>query len=154
MSVELKKLGLDFLEKYALKVSLMRSNDRIVVEIKPEDLPNVIKSLIEKFGERGVLLSTIAGVDLPDEDSIMINYFINLINLKRYIVLRTKLNRDNPRIKSLLSLGINGALSGECETYDLLGIVFDGNKYLKRGFFVPMDVAEKGIYPLRKEFKV
>ena len=154
MSEELKKLGLDFLEKYAISVSLMRSNDRIVVEIKPEDLPDIIKSLIEKFGETGVLFSTIAGVDLPDEGSIMVNYFINLINLKRYIVLRTKLNRDNPKIKSLLSLGISGALSGECETYDLLGVVFEGNKYLKRGFFVPVDITEKGIFPLRKEFKV
>ena len=154
MSEELKKLGLDFLEKYAISVSLMRSNDRIVVEIKPEDLPDIIKSLIEKFGETGILFSTIAGVDLPDEGSIMVNYFINLINLKRYIVLRTKLNRDNPKIKSLLSLGISGALSGECETYDLLGVVFEGNKYLKRGFFVPVDITEKGIFPLRKEFKV
>jgi len=154
LSEELKKLGLDFLEKYAISVSLMRSNDRIVVEIKPEDLPDIIKSLIEKFGETGILFSTIAGVDLPDEGSIMVNYFINLINLKRYIVLRTKLNRDNPKIKSLLSLGISGALSGECETYDLLGVVFEGNKYLKRGFFVPVDITEKGIFPLRKEFKV
>ena len=154
MSEELKKLGLDFLEKYALSISLIRSNDRIVIEIKPNDLPSIVKSLIEKFGETGVLFSTIAGVDLPDEGFIIVNYFINLVNLKRFIVLRTKLTRDNPKIKSLLSLGINGALSGECETYDLLGVVFDGNKYLKRGFFVPTDITEKGIYPLRKEFKV
>ncbi|MEM4663888.1 MAG: NADH-quinone oxidoreductase subunit C [Desulfurococcaceae archaeon] len=46
---------------------------------------------------------------------------------------------------------IPGLLAGERETYDLLGVVFNGNPLLKRGFFVATDVAEQGKYPLRKD---
>ena len=84
---------------------------------------------------------------------IEINYFINIITLKQTIALRTRVPRDNPRIPSLLDL-LPGALAGECETYDLLGVIFEGNQYLRRTFFVPIDVAQQGIYPLRKDAKV
>ncbi|MEM1833075.1 MAG: NADH-quinone oxidoreductase subunit C [Desulfurococcaceae archaeon] len=45
-------------------------------------------------------------------------------------------------------------MSGECETHDLLGVVFKGNPYLKRGFFVPKDIVDLKEYPLRKDSKV
>ena len=145
---------LEFIKEFASKVYVIKSNDRVVAEIEPDKLPRIIDELKKRFGPTGLLLSTIAGTDVPDENAIRLDYFINIIPLKRYLVIRTKLSRDNPKIKSLLTMGINAALSGECETYDLLGIEFNGNNYLKRGFFVPVDIASRGIYPLRKDTKV
>jgi NADH:ubiquinone oxidoreductase subunit C len=46
---------------------------------------------------------------------------------------------------------VPGALGGELEAYDLMGVTFEGNNRLRRGFLAPEDMVEKGIYPLRKD---
>ncbi|HDJ83527.1 MAG TPA: NADH-quinone oxidoreductase subunit C [Desulfurococcaceae archaeon] len=127
--------------------------NRKIFHIEASKIRDVVKRLIDVYGAESLYLSTIVGVDKPNENVIEINYFINIITLKQTIALRTRVPRDNPRIPSLLDL-LPGALAGECETYDLLGVIFEGNQYLRRTFFVPIDVAQQGIYPLRKDAKV
>ncbi|WFO76273.1 NADH-quinone oxidoreductase subunit C [Desulfurococcaceae archaeon MEX13E-LK6-19] len=124
--------------------------DRIVIEISSENLRKIIGLLKEKLGDEGFYLNTIVGTDYPSDKLFQIDYYITLIPDEQTIVLRVKIPREEPVIDSILDL-VPGALPGECEAHDLLGIVFRGNKYLKRGFFVPIEVAEKGIYPLRKD---
>ncbi len=149
----LKTLKLDFLSKYVKSLSIMKSNDRLVIEIDPSSLNDVMKELMHRLGIENVILSTIVGTDFPKDNIIRVDYFINIIPLKRYIVIRVKLPRNKPNISSVLNV-FKAALSGECETYDLLGITFEGNSFLKRAFFVPIEIAEKGTYPLRKDAKV
>lgn len=138
-----------FLESYVVKKYPMKPR-RIVVEISPHDLRKVISLLKEKLGDEGFYLDTIVGTDYPSENIIQIDYYITLIPDEQVIVLRVKVPREEPVVDSILDL-IPGALPGECETHDLLGVVFEGNKYLKRGFFVPVEVTEKDVYPLRKD---
>ncbi|RLG83559.1 MAG: NADH-quinone oxidoreductase subunit C [Thermoprotei archaeon] len=142
---------LEFAKEYIEKSYLMKPN-RIVIEIKPEKIREFLTQLSKTLEDRGkkFYLSTIAGTDLIDKNVIQLDYHLIILPPGQGIVVRTYLPRDNPRIDSILDL-IPGAFSGECETYDLLGIVFEGNKYLKRGFFVPIDITEKNIFPLRKD---
>ncbi len=131
-------------------------------EVKPQRPIYVFESgkvrelftkLIDLIGVEGFYVSTIIGTDLMKEGKIRLDYYVVFLPEEETIVFRTFLPRENPEIDSLLDI-VPGVLAGEFETYDLLGIVFKGNPALKRGFFVPKDVYEKGIYPLRKDAKV
>lgn len=140
---------LEVFEKYAVEKGLVKPNRRVFV-VSSENVRRVFEELIEKFGYEHFYLSTIVGTDLIEEGKIRLDYYVVLLPEEETVVLRTYLDRNNPVIASLVDI-IPGALSGECETHDLLGVVFQGNPFLKRTFFVPRDVAEKNIYPLRKD---
>ena len=139
----------EVLESHALEKGLIKPNRKVFV-VKPEDVKKIFKELIEKFGYEGFYLSTVVGTDLPSEGKIRLDYYIVLLPEEETIVLRTYVPRENPIVDSIVDI-VPGALSGECETHDLLGVVFKGNPFLKRGFFVPIDIAQRGVYPLRKD---
>ncbi len=142
----------EVLRGIAEEAGIVKPN-RKAFRIDAAKLRDVVLKLRQVYGEDGVYLATIVGVDLPEENTIEVNYFIHLIPRGETIVLRTKTNRDDPRLPTLIDI-LPGALAGECETYDLLGVVFEGNPYLRRAFFVPQEVASQGIYPLRKDAAV
>ncbi|MCD6324015.1 MAG: NADH-quinone oxidoreductase subunit C [Desulfurococcales archaeon] len=123
---------------------------RVVVILDPEKVEEAFRKLQERYGYLNVYLSTIVGTDLKSEGKIRMDYYVNVFSESTYVVLRTFIERDDPKIKTMLNIS-KAAFSGECETYDLLGVKFEGNPYLKRSFFVPKDVAEKGVFPLRKD---
>lgn len=139
----------DFLGGYIIKSYTMKPN-RVVVEIEASKLREVFTKLNEVLGKEALYLATIEGTDLPEKNLIRIDYFVNVFKHNTYLVLRAYLPRENPVIPSVIDL-VPGALAGELETHDLLGILFEGNTYLRRSFFVPEDVSSKGIYPLRKD---
>ncbi len=140
------------LSRYVLERGIVKPN-RVYIRIAPENLKNIVRILKEFFGDENIYVSTIAGVDKLDEKVMEINYFIHIIPIKNTLIIKTSIPRDNPIISSLLD-EFPGVFSGEAETHDLLGISFEGNKYVKRSFFVPKDVVDSGIYPLRKDAKV
>ena len=148
MSKELPQV-LEPIKDYVLKSYEMKPG-RFVAEVAPEDLVKAFKALIKHYGELNLYLSTIEGTDLKDEGKIRIDYFVNVFSEDKYVVLRAYIDRNKPEIDSLLPI-TEAAFSGECETYDLLGVKFIGNKYLRRPFFVPKDLVERGVFPLRKD---
>jgi len=123
---------------------------RVVAVIEPEDVPKAYAALRDHYGETGLYFSTLVATDLKDEGRFRIDYYVNVLAKNQYVVLRTHVPRDNPKLPSILP-ETPAALPGECEAYDVLGIVFEGNPHLRRAFFVPEEVAEKGIFPLRKD---
>ena len=127
--------------------------NRPVLEFKPEDVRRLFAELVKALGPDGFFVSTIAATDLPEEGRVRLDYFVVLLPEEETVVLRTHLPRDKPVIESVSDL-VPGALPGECEAYDLLGVVFEGNAHLRRGFLAPEDVVELGEYPLRKDSKV
>ncbi|MEM0025348.1 MAG: NADH-quinone oxidoreductase subunit C [Zestosphaera sp.] len=139
----------DLLKEYMVKSYTMKPN-RTVVEIEASKLREVFTKLVEALGREALYLATIEGTDFPEKNLIRIDYFINVFKHDTYLVLRAYLPRENPVIPSVIDL-IPGALAGELETHDLLGILFEGNSYLRRSFFVPEDLSSKGVYPLRKD---
>ena len=142
----------EILSQYTIKKEVIKPN-RNKYYINPDKLREAIESLKRKLGEESLYLSTIVGVDKIEEGVIEINYFLHIIPLATTIDLAVKVPRNNPKVPTIIDI-LPAAYAGECEAYDLLGVEFIGNNYLKRGFFVPADIASKGIYPLRKDAKV
>ncbi len=142
----------DILADYIVKKDVVKPN-RPVFYIDANNIRDVIALLKQRLGDEAIYISNIVGVDKVSDGVIEVNYFIHLIPFSNTIVIKTSIPRDNPKIPSIIDL-LPGAYSGECETYDLLGVEFMGNKYLRRSFFVPTDVTSKNIFPLRKDAKV
>ncbi|SFD64410.1 NADH (or F420H2) dehydrogenase, subunit C, partial [Bacillus sp. 491mf] len=67
---------------------------------------------------------------------------------KQSVAVKVKLDRDEPRVPSIVSLW-SGADWPEREAYDLLGVVFEGHPNLKR-ILMPDDWIG---YPLRKDYE-
>ncbi len=126
---------------------------RAVLEFKPDDVRRLFSGLIEALGPDGFFVSTISATDLPGEGRVRLDYFVVLLPEEETLVFRTYLPRDKPVIQSVSDL-VPGALPGECEAYDLLGVVFEGNAQLKRGFLAPEDAVKLDEYPLRKDSRV
>lgn len=136
-------------EIFALETSTIRPGRRLFM-VRPESVREIFKSLVERYGYEGFYLSTIVGTDLENEGKIRLDYYIVLLPEGETIAIRTHVPRNAPEIDSIVDI-VPGALAGECETHDLLGVVFRGNPSLKRGFFAPSDIAGNSIYPLRKD---
>lgn len=144
------KLG--FLNKFVKGEGVVKPNRKVLI-FDPKDVKAAFAELIQNIGYENFYLSTIVGTDLKDEGKIRLDYYVVILPEEETVVFRTYLPRDSPVIDSLIDI-IPGALAGECETHDLLGVVFKGNPYLRRGFFVPEDIASSGEFPLRKDSKV
>ncbi len=116
-------------------------------------LRDLVKELVEAYGEDRVFVSTIVGVDRPQQGVIEVDIFLVVLGYAPVYCLKISVPRDNPKMPSIVDL-LPSALVGELEAHDVLGIVFEGNPHLRRPVFVPEELVEKGVYPLRKDFKV
>ncbi|BES81951.1 NADH-quinone oxidoreductase subunit C [Pyrodictium abyssi] len=114
----------------------------------PWALPEAVASLLEAYPD-GVYISAITAVDLPQEESIELDYIFWVIPEKTAVTLRTRVPRADPRAPSIAGL-LPGASAYEQEVYDLMGVVFEGNESLRR-IFTPPDIGSG--YPLRKDWK-
>lgn len=119
----------------------------VFISVETDVLHDVISYLKDKYGLKHIV--TITGTDLGD--SIELIYHLSPLDRRVLINVRVKVSRDDPHIKSIVSL-IPGAILYEREIHDLLGVVFDGHPNLER-LILPDDWPE-GVYPLRKDFKV
>jgi NADH/F420H2 dehydrogenase subunit C len=80
-------------------------------------------------------------------DYFEVIYKITSLKYNHTLVLKTRCNRDNPSVPSLVKLW-RGADFQERETFDLLGIVFEGHPNLKR---LVLWEGFQG-HPLRKDY--
>jgi len=76
-------------------------------------------------------------------------YHLNSMTLGHKIVLRVVVQRENPVVPSVVSIWA-AANWMERETYDLVGIVYEGHPDLRR-ILLPYDWEG---HPLRKDYKV
>ncbi len=80
-------------------------------------------------------------------DYFEVVYQITSLKHNHTLTLKTRCDRDNPSVPSVVKLW-RGADFQERETYDLLGIVFEGHPNLKR---LVLWEGFQG-YPLRKDY--
>ncbi|MCR8433748.1 MAG: NADH-quinone oxidoreductase subunit C [Crenarchaeota archaeon] len=109
------------------------------------------KKVIGLLKEKGYRhLSTITGVDLPEQGVIELIYHLAPVKLGEYpiLALKTKVPRDKPEIETITDL-FAIAIVYEREVYDLLGVKFIGHAGLSR-ILLPRDVPED-YHPLRKK---
>lgn len=98
----------------------------------------------EEFGFE--LLADICGVDTGSE--MWVVYHLYSPRTPDWLrVICAGLAREDPRVPSITFLW-KGAEWGEREAYDMFGIIFEGNRDLRR-IYMPADYVS---FPLRKDF--
>jgi NADH-quinone oxidoreductase subunit C len=126
--------------------AVRQRHDQTEIRIGAADVLDVMRALHDEPDLGFVILADLAGVDTGREMQVVYHLWSPTTpDWLRVIV--EGLSRDDPRIASLTSLW-PGAEWLEREAFDMFGIVFEGNRDLRR-IFMPPDYTS---YPLRKDF--
>ncbi len=121
-------------------------HDETEIRLAPADVPAAMTALHDEPGFRFELLSDLCGVDTGTE--MQVAYHLWSETSPDWLrVLAVGLSRDEPRTPSVTFLW-KGAEWLEREAYDMFGIVFEGNRDLRR-IYLPPDFVS---HPLRKDF--
>ena len=121
-------------------------HDTTEIRIGPADVPEVIRSLHDEPEFGFVMLADLCGVD-TGADMQAVYHLWSDTTPDWLRVIADGLSRDDPRVPSLTFLW-PGAEWMEREAYDMFGIIFEGNRDLRRIYMPP----EYTSYPLRKDF--
>lgn len=127
------------------------SDNRMVIEV---DRGRIIE-VCERLKERGFdHVKGVTGVDRPDVNAIEVIYYVGSYSVERYagliLELKTRLPKEDPKMPSLIKVWPSCEYP-ERETYEMLGVIFQGHPKLKL-MLLPEDL--EGVYPLRKDFKI
>ncbi|MEI7742567.1 MAG: NADH-quinone oxidoreductase subunit C [Chloroflexota bacterium] len=121
-------------------------HDETEIHVGTADLVEIMNALHDEADLKFEILADLAGVDTGDQ--MQVTYHLWSEMTPDWLrVIADGLPRDNPRIPSLTGLW-PGAEWMERETYDMFGIIFEGNRDLRR-IYMPPDYAS---FPLRKDF--
>ena len=121
-------------------------HDETEIRIGPGDVVQVITALHDEPAFGFEFLADLAGVDTGEVMQVV--YHLWSATTPDWLrVIADGLSRDDPRVPSVTSLW-PGAEWMEREAYDMFGIVFEGNRDLRRIYMPP----EYTSFPLRKDF--
>jgi len=135
-------------KRFADKVTgpVRQRHDETELRIGAADLTEVMTALHDEPDLDFGVLADLAGVDTGDHMQVV--YHVWSAKTPDWLrVIADGLPRDNPRIATLTGLW-PGAEWMERETYDMFGIIFEGNRDLRR-IYMPPDYTS---FPLRKDF--
>ena len=121
-------------------------HDQTEIRIRPADLVEVMRELHDDPAFGFEILADLAGVDTGTHMQVVYHVWSPLTPDWLRIV-ADGLSREDPRAPSLTGLW-PGAEWMERETYDMFGIIFEGNRDLRR-IYMPPDYTS---FPLRKDF--
>ncbi|MDD4752718.1 MAG: NADH-quinone oxidoreductase subunit C [Desulfitobacteriaceae bacterium] len=130
-------------EKFSSKISVSDDGQSLVVS--SADIFPVLKEIKENTQYN--FLADLTAVDYPERMEVV----YHLMNIKDAGLIRVKalLDKSDPKIDSVVFLWDTANVM-ERETYDLLGVIFEGHPDLKR-ILCPDDFEG---HPLRKDYKV
>jgi NADH-quinone oxidoreductase subunit C len=120
--------------------------DETEMRIGPADVTDVLRTLHDEPEFDFRLLADLAGVDTGREMQVVYHLW-SATSPDWLRVIAEGLSRDDPRVPSVTFLW-KGAEWLERETYDMFGIIFEGNRDLRR-IYMPADYTS---FPLRKDF--
>ena len=129
-----------------IKGDVYQRNDETEIRIAPGSVPDVLRTLHDGVEMRFELLVDLAGVDTGEVMQVVYHLWSDATS-DWLRVIADGIPRDNPRVPSATFLW-PGAEWLEREAYDMFGIVFEGNRDLRR-IFMPADYTS---FPLRKDF--
>jgi NADH-quinone oxidoreductase subunit C len=125
---------------------IRQHHDETELRISPGDVPDVVRALHDEPEFGFLLLADVAGVDTGR--TMEVAYHLWSDRSPDWLrVVAVGLSRDDPRVPSVTFLW-KGAEWMEREAYDMFGIVFEGNRDLRR-IYMPPDYTS---FPLRKDF--
>jgi len=114
--------------------------------VTPANLTQVMTALHDDPAFRFEVLADLCGVDTGTTMQVVYHLW-SALTPDWLRVIADGLPRDDPRVPSVTYLW-NGAEWAEREAFDMFGIIFEGNRDLRR-IFMPPDYLS---YPLRKDF--
>jgi len=120
--------------------------DTIELVVGAGSVPMVMRTVRDDEALRFEILSDICGVDTGRTMQVVYHLWSPL-SADWLRVIADGLSREDPRVPSVTFLW-PGAEWGEREAFDMFGIVFEGNRDLRRIYMPPDYLA----YPLRKDF--
>ena len=138
----------DILEKISQKFKIegeIKSNQRIWISVDKGILIKLCK-LVKDQGF--VHLSAISVTDWLDEGKYEVVYLLWSYADKILLGIKTKIERDDPVIDSVVPVWMESAQIHERELHELFGVVFEGNSDLAPLFLEDWD----GPPPFRKDF--
>ena len=121
-------------------------HDETEMRIRPGDVPAVMRTLHDDPTLRFEYLGDLAGVDTGTDFQVVYHLW-SVVTPDWLRVIADRIPRDLPRIPSITFLW-KGAEWMEREAYDMFGLVFEGNRDLRR-IYLPDDFVS---FPLRKDF--
>ncbi len=135
-------------EKFGSQIKEAKVNRarRVSVLVEAGSHKAVISYLKEAHGP--AILSAITATDMRSE--LEVCFSIWCYEKKTYVLIKSKIPRENPIIESIVDL-IPGSTLYEREAHELLGVDFKGHPNQER-LLLPDDWPE-GSYPLRKDWK-
>ncbi len=130
----------------ALTGPVRQRHDETEIRIKPRDVQDVMRALHDEPAFDFRYLSDLAGVDTGTHMQAV--YHLWSATTPDWLrVIADGMDRGAPRVPSVTFLW-KGAEWMEREAYDMFGIVFEGNRDLRR-IYMPPDYQA---FPLRKDF--
>jgi NADH-quinone oxidoreductase subunit C len=121
-------------------------HDQTEIRIGPADVPDVMRELHDDPELGFVILADVCGVDTGT--ALQAVYHLWSSSSPDWLrVVADGLPREDPRVPSVTGLW-PGAEWMEREAYDMFGLIFEGNRDLRR-IYMPPDYTS---FPLRKDF--
>jgi NADH-quinone oxidoreductase subunit C len=121
-------------------------HDQTEIRIGAGEVQEVLRTLHDEPDLGFTMLADLAGVDTGTEMQVV--YHLWSARTTDWLrVITEGLSREDPRVPSATFLW-PGAEWMERETYDMFGIIFEGNRDLRR-IYMPPDYTS---FPLRKDF--
>ncbi|CAN5536284.1 hypothetical protein BH23CHL8_BH23CHL8_18610 [soil metagenome] len=121
-------------------------DDTLELVVGAASVPVVLRSLREDPELRYDILADLAGVDTGRSMQVVYHLW-SALHPGWLRVIADGLSREDPSVASITFLW-PGAEWAEREAYDMLGIVFEGNRDLRRIYMPPHYLG----FPLRKDF--
>ncbi|MFP3065352.1 MAG: NADH-quinone oxidoreductase subunit C [Sulfolobus sp.] len=147
---QLAKIIQDIITKFKV-TGKTESDRRGYIEVSKDKIPEVAKYLKELGFDH---VKSVTGIDYPEKEEFEVVYHVSSYSdlelAKTILAVKTKTSYKDPKVPSLYSIW-ESVWTGERETYEMLGIIFNGHPDLRRLF---LDEDFEGVHPLRKSFKV
>jgi NADH-quinone oxidoreductase subunit C len=130
-----------------LAASLWTDEDTVEVTIEGDRNVPVLQVLRDDPALNFFYLADAAAVDYGPTEHFEVVYHLYSDRHPAWVRVRARVNRADPHVPTITGLW-EGAMFHEREMFDMMGIVFDGNRDLRRIYMSP----DYRSFPQRKDF--
>ncbi len=136
------------LDRFPNTVSdLWTDADTVEVEVPRDQIVDTLRILRDHDDFGFFFLADAAAVDYGPQNWFEVVYHLYSHRHPAWLRIRVRVDRADPRLPSITGLW-EGAMFHEREMYDMMGIVFEGNRDLRRIFMSP----DYRSFPQRRDF--